>query len=151
MAKKRIYLASDHSGFKLKKTLKAFLSTQNCSVIDLGPYQYKQKDDYPDYALLLCNEVLKTQSKGILICGSGLGMSRAANKIPGIYANVCWSQKSARLARAHGNTNVLCLGEQMITRKQAKIITRVWLATRLSQAQRHKRRINKIKKIEREV
>lgn len=93
MVKAKIFLGSDHGGFKLKKILKEFLIKSGYNIIDLGPFKYNPSDDYPDYALKVCREVLATKGKGILICGSGLGMSIAANKIPGIYASLIFGTK----------------------------------------------------------
>jgi len=143
-----IYISSDHAGFKLKEKLKNYLKKQNHIIKDLGPEKLNKKDDYPDYAKLLCKKVLKNKSKGILICGSGHGMAITANKFKGVYATVCWNSKSAKYAKAHTNINVLCLPAKFITEPQAKTITNQWLKTKFSKAKRHKTRINKIKKIE---
>lgn len=147
MVKAKIFLGSDHGGFKLKKILKEFLIKSGYNIIDLGPFKYNPSDDYPDYALKVCREVLAAKGKGILICGSGLGMSIAANKIPGIYASLCWNENSAKLARRHNKANVLCLGERLIKQKLAQKIVRIWLKTPFERKTRHIRRINKMKKI----
>lgn len=142
------YISSDHAGFKLKEKLKKYLENKNYVIKDLGPEKLNNKDDYPDYAKSLCEKVLKNKSKGILICGSGHGMVITANKFKGIYAAVCWNSKSAKYAKAHTNINVLCLPARFVTESQAKVITNQWLKTKFSKAKRHKKRINKIKKIE---
>lgn len=143
-----IYLSNDHAGFKLKGKLKKYLENKNHMINDLGPEKLNKKDDYPDYAKVLCKKVLKNKSKGILICGSGHGMVITANKFKGIYATVCWNSKSAKYAKAHTNINVLCLPARFVTESQAKAITNQWLKTKFSKDERHKKRINKIKKIE---
>ena len=150
MKKTKIYIASDHGGFKLKKIIRKFLSKEGYCVEDLGPYKYVKDDDYPDFALKVCKKVLKTKGKGILICSSGQGMARTANKFPGIYADVCWSEDTARHAKEHSRVNVLCFGGRIVTVKLAKKMVKVWLKTPLNSEKRHTRRINKIKKIEKD-
>ena len=144
-----IYISSDHAGFKLKEKLKNYLAKQNYKIQDLGPKKINNKDDYPDYAKKLCKKVLEKKSTGILICGSGHGMTIIANKFKGIYATVCWNQKSAKYAKLHTNVNVLCLPARFITESQAGKIATQWIKTKFSKAKRHTVRINKIKKIER--
>ena len=150
MPKTKIYIAiaSDHGGFKLKKIIKRFLIKEGYKVEDLGPFQYDKDDDYPDFALKVCKKVLKTKGKGILICGSGQGMDRTANKVSGIYAEVCWSEDTARHAKEHSHANVLCFGEKTVTSELAKKMVKIWLETPFTSEKRHIRRINKISKIE---
>lgn len=147
--KKMIYIASDHAGFELKEKIKNFLKNEGYKFEDLGPYEYNPNDDYPDYALKACLRALKAKGRGILICSTGLGMNMVANKIPGIYAAVCWNGKVAKQAREHLNTNVLTLGARAIKLKNTKRIVKTWLETPFSSQIRYLRRINKIKKIER--
>jgi len=144
----KIYMASDHAGFELKGIINKFLINENYEVEDLGPYKYDSKDDYPDYAIKVCEKVLENNGKGILICGSGQGMDRVANKIPGIYASVCWDVLSARVAKEHGDINILCLGERTTESELAKKIIKIWLEIPFAQEERHTRRINKTKEIE---
>ena len=139
----KIYIASDHAGFKLKERLKKKIEME-----DLSPY-FLEGDDYPDYVRELCNKVLKTNGRGILICGTGIGMSIAANKIHGIRAALCWNTKTAKHSRESNDTNVLVLSGWMTKGKEALEIVKVWLKTRFEGEERHVRRINKIKKIER--
>jgi len=141
----KIYIGSDHAGFELKGIIKKFLIDENYEVEDLGPYEYDADDDYPDYAVKVCEKVLETNGKGILICGSGQGMSIAANKIPGIFAVICWDKASAK---GRLSSNVLCLGEKIISPNLAKKIVKIWLETPSTLEERHTRRINKIKEIE---
>jgi ribose 5-phosphate isomerase B len=143
-----IYIGSDHAGFELKENLKKFLNELSYEYEDLGPYSFDPNDDYPDYAVKVCKKVLETNGKGILICGTGQGMDRVANKIPGIYAAVCWDEETAKYAKAHGNTNVLAIGSWTTDFETAKKIVKVWLETPFSEQERHIRRINKIKEIE---
>jgi ribose 5-phosphate isomerase B len=110
----RVFIASDHGGFLLKTQLQPMIAGPGTDVVDLGTCDDKSVD-YPDYALALCRRVLDTPgSFGILICGTGIGMSMAANRIPGIRAALCTDSYCARMARAHNNANVLCLGGRVI-------------------------------------
>ncbi|VUT25489.1 MAG: ribose-5-phosphate isomerase B [Candidatus Methanolliviera sp. GoM_oil] len=143
-----IYVGSDHAGFELKEKIREFLAEEGYEFEDLGPYRYNREDDYPDYALKVCKKVL-TGDKGILICGTGQGMDMAANKIPGIRAAVCWNEITARNA-SKLNTNVLTMGGRMIESDAAKKIIKIWLEpTEIEE--RHARRIDKIKKIEKGI
>ena len=145
---KTIYIGADHAGFELKEKIKNFLIKEGYKVRDLGAFKYNYNDDYPDYALKVCEKVLKKQGLGILICGSGQGMDRVANKIPGIHAAVCWNELSAKMAKEHGNVNVLCFGGRTVEPKLAKKMVKIWLETLFIPKEKHLRRINKIKTIE---
>ena len=147
--KSEILIGSDHAGFELKDLMKKFLIEEGYEIEDLGPYEYDYSDDYPDYALKVCERVLETNGRGILICGSGQGMDRVANKIPGIHAAVCWDETSAKIAKEHGNVNVLCFGGRTVKPELAKEAVKIWLKTPFIPEERHLRRINKIKEIER--
>jgi len=136
-----IYIASDHAGFKLKEKLKKKFNLE-----DLSP-TYVKVDDYPDYAKKLCKMVLKTKGEGILICGTGIGMSIAANKFKGIRAGVCWNKISARCAKSHNAVNVLCIPARLINEEEVMVVVNTWLKTKVSDAKRHKKRLNKIKGI----
>ena len=149
---KTIHIGSDHAGFELKEKVKKNLE----NVIDHGAYEYKKTDDYPDYAQKVCKS-MKKGAMGLLFCGSAEGMCIAANKIKGIRAIVATDEKIAELARKHNDANVLCLpGGQMqkkikgigLTEKQAMKVINKFLKTKFSQAERHKRRLKKIKKME---
>lgn len=144
-----IFIGSDHAGFQLKEKLKKFLEELGYEYKDLGPNSFDPNDDYPDYALKVCKKVLETNGKGILICGSGQGMNMVANKIPGIYAALCWNEETAKLVREHDNTNVLALSSWTTDFEAAKKIVKVWLETPFTEKEKHIRRINKIKEIER--
>ncbi|GIU68930.1 MAG: ribose 5-phosphate isomerase B [Candidatus Woesearchaeota archaeon] len=133
------FIASDHRGFKLKKHLK-----ENFSLIDLGVFDDKKKVDYPDYAKKLCNLVKKEKSRGILICGTGIGMSIAANRYKGIRAALCHDVKDAELARKHNDANVLVLSGDFTKKEDAQEIVKKFFNTPFSGEIRHKRRIKKI-------
>ena len=143
-----IYIGSDHAGFKLKKHLSQWLSKQGYDIRDMGPHVYDADDDYPDYAVRVCDSVIKHRSKGILICGSGQGMDRVANKVPGIHASVCWNEGTALVAKKHANVNVLCLGERFVRPSMARKIAKIWLEEPFEEEKRHVRRIRKINEVE---
>jgi len=142
--KKKIYLGSDHGGFKLKEEIKKFLNELNYEYEDLGAKNYEPLDDYPDYAYLVANKVAQTDSYGILICSSGVGMCIAANKVKGIRAVNAYNVEIAKKSREHNNTNILCLGQNFINFQLAKDIIRAWLQTDFSNEERHKRRVKKL-------
>lgn len=140
---RNIFIGSDHAGFALKAVLLAHLAEADHQVTDLGPAD-AQRVDYPHFAKLVCQKVLDTpQSLGILICGSGLGMSMSANRMAGIRAAVCVNEYLARMARMHNDANVLCLGERVVGQGLAAAITDVFLATEF-EGGRHQRRIDLI-------
>lgn len=144
----KIYIGSDHAGFELKKKVIDFLNMKHVNVVDVGPNSYDKDDDYPDYAKAVCMNVMHTKNKGILICGSGQGMDRTANKFPGISASVCWDVESAIVAKEHGNINVLCLGGRFTKALEAKAIVDIWLNRGPSKEKRHVRRVKKFEAIE---
>ncbi len=147
METKIIYIGSDHAGLNLKKAVSLFLEKEGYEIRDLGPSVLNAEDDYPDYAKEVCREVVSRKGRGILICGSGQGMDRAANKIPGIRASVCWDEKSAISAKKDGNINVLCLGERMVSPAAARKIVKIWLEVPFEGEERHLRRIMKSERI----
>ena len=108
------FIATDHAGFNLKSHVKEYLAQKGHEVVDLG-CDSNARVDYPDYAHLLCERVLATQnSAGILICGTGIGMSMSANRHKGIRAALCHDSYTARLSRMHNDANVLCMGERVV-------------------------------------
>lgn len=140
----KIFIASDHGGYKLKETLIQFLTEKGHTVNNLGTNS-EEAVDYPDYAQNLCKELNKNpNSYGILICGTGIGMSIAANKRKGIRAALCNETTAAKLSKEHNNANVLCLGGRIIGEELAKAIVETWLKTPFSKEERHVRRINKL-------
>lgn len=145
--KDTICIGSDHGGFKLKKEMKVFLSKKGYTVKDTGAFTYDPKDDYPDFAVKLCKEVLRTNGKGILLCKSGAGMYIAANKLPGIYAAIAWNEESVIRAKNDENVNILCIGALLTRPNTAKKIVSIWLKHPF-EGGRHLRRLNKIKRIE---
>ncbi|MFH1637625.1 MAG: ribose 5-phosphate isomerase B [Candidatus Woesearchaeota archaeon] len=143
----RLFIASDHAGFKLKEELKGFIAGEGFEVEDIGTFG-GEPCDYPDFAEKLCNKVLESNGKGILVCGTGQGISIAANKFKGIRASVCWNKFTAECAVEHGNANVICLGERVVPFDVAKDIVGIFLNNKFSDAERHVKRVEKIKMIE---
>lgn len=137
-----IFLGSDHAGYELKQFLTAELQALGHTVIDKGCHS-KESCDYPHFAREVCQAVLKDNAPGILICGTGLGMSMAANRIPGIRAALCTVEIMARLARRHNNANVLCMGERIVGRELALAIALAFLDTDF-EGGRHQRRVDQI-------
>ena len=139
----KVILASDHAGFKLKEEIKKFLIKKRKKVLDLGT-KNTSSVDYPDYAHLLSKKMKKTENQfGILICGSGTGMSMAANKHKNIRAALCYDIKSAKLSRQHNNANVMTLGARLIKKNIAFKCVSIFLKTDF-EGGRHLRRIKKI-------
>lgn len=148
MKARKLYLAADHAGFPLKEKLKKYLGQKGIVVRDLGTHS-RRPVDYPDYARVLAEKVAKTKnSQGILICGTGIGMAIAANKVKGIRAALAYDKRSARLSRTDNHANVLALGGRFFSFEKAKEIVAVWLKTPFGSQSRHKKRVAKIKKIE---
>ncbi len=143
----KIALGSDHAGWSLKEEIKKYLSFNRIDFKDFGSYN-KEPCDYPDYTIKVCEAVLSGNfERGVLICGTGIGMSITANKIRGIYAALCDNTYTAYLARRKNNTNVLVLPGNIIAPALATEILKIWLETEF-EGGRHEKRINKIKEIE---
>jgi ribose 5-phosphate isomerase B len=143
-----IALGADHAGLPLKEVVKAWLSGRGHEVLDVGTHT-ADSVDYPDYAALVADALLEgTAQRGILVCGTGIGMAIAANKVPGVRAASCADTYTARMAREHNDTNVLALGARITGNEDAIEIVRVWLETAFAGA-RHARRVEKLAAIER--
>lgn len=144
----RIAMGADHAGYRLKDEIKAYLEQQGHQVEDLGCH-CGDSVDYPDYANAVCAKVVSGEAdRGILICGTGIGMSIAANKIPGIRCALVHDLFSAKATREHNDTNVLAMGERVIGPGLALEIVKVWLETPFSEGPRHVNRVNKVKQLE---
>ncbi len=143
MQAKKIAIGSDHGGLEYKNAIIKYLQEKGYETIDVGTYT-KESCDYPLYAHKVAKLVAnKETDKGILICGSGIGMSIAANKTKGIRAALCSETTSARLSREHNNSNILCMGERLIGETMALEIVETWLNTEFSGG-RHQHRIDLI-------
>jgi len=143
----KISIGSDHAGFELKKTLAEWLSQQGHEINDKGTFSCDSVD-YPDFGVSVAKDVSGGASeKGILVCGSGVGVSIVANKIKGIRAANCYNEEIAALSRAHNDANVLTLGARFLNTDLAIKITRVWLETQF-EGGRHQQRVDKISRLE---
>lgn len=144
-----IYLGADHRGFKLKEKIKNFLKKLGYSFDDIGNRDFNANDDYPDFAKEVAERVSRSpKNLGILFCGSGIGMSIAANKFKGIRAALCFNKRIARLSRQHNDSNILCLPADFLSQKETQAIIKTWLSTEFSKEKRHQRRIKKLKTLE---
>jgi ribose 5-phosphate isomerase B len=144
----KIVIGADHGGFHLKEEITALLKKQRHTVIDVGAYD-DNPSDYPDFALAVAEQVIKKKAvRGVLVCGSGVGACIAANKFPGIRASVCHDTFSSRQGVEDDDMNVLCLGSRVIGPNLAEEVVTAFLNARFSNAERHKRRVKKIRDIE---
>tara|TARA_B100000242_G_scaffold169435_1_gene121279 strand:- start:970 stop:1407 length:438 start_codon:yes stop_codon:yes gene_type:complete len=140
---KKVCIASDHAGYKLKENIKDHLINKYISIFDMGPFENKSVD-YPDYAKKLAKRVKAKKSDiGILVCGSGTGMAISANKIKGIRAAVCYNIRSTRLSRQHNNANIIALGARLTKKSVSLKLVETFLKTSF-EGGRHLKRIRKI-------
>lgn len=139
MTKRRLILGSDHAGYPLKEKCLAHLHEAGYECEDMGTHSL-QSCDYPQFASLVCNRVLETENSGVLICGTGLGMSMSANRFPGIRAALCFNEYSAGMARQHNDANILCLGARVIGEDLALAVLDRFVGTGF-QGGRHEERI----------
>jgi ribose 5-phosphate isomerase B len=144
----KIAIGADHAGYRLKDEIVPLLQSLGHEIEDFG-CDCSQSVDYPDYAVPVCEQVTQgTADRGILICGTGIGMSIAANKIPGIRCALVHDMFSAKATREHNDTNVLALGERVVGPGLAQEIVRIWLETPFSNGERHVGRVNKVMGLE---
>ncbi|MEM4397278.1 MAG: RpiB/LacA/LacB family sugar-phosphate isomerase [Candidatus Woesearchaeota archaeon] len=152
-----IYLGSDHGGFELKEKIKKFLLKKGYKVLDLGNHSYEEKDDYTDFAFKVAEKISELDNpklewqervKGILFCRSSAGMTIAANKFKNVRAVSVFDVKSAKHSRLHNDSNIIAISGDWLDEKKAKNIVLKWLNTEFSNEERHLRRLNKIKDIE---
>ena len=144
----RVAFGADHAGFSLKQNLAAYARELGHEVLDLGT-DSEAPVDYPDYAAAVGRAVVEGRAeRGILICGSGVGASVAANKIPGVRAGLCHDSYSAHQGVEHDDINVLVLGARVIGPELARELARTYLNARFSGAERHRRRLEKIRALE---
>jgi ribose 5-phosphate isomerase B len=147
-----VAIAADHGGFALKEDLIAWLSKQDYIISDRGAEKFVPGDDYPDYAREIGRFVAAGRAEcGILICGSGVGASVAANKIPGVRAGLCHDTYSAHQGVEHDDVNILCLGARVIGLELAKEVVTAFLGASFSGEDRHCRRLQKVQAIEDEA
>ena len=140
---KKIILASDHAGFKLKEVIKNFLIKKRKKVLDLGAYNTNSVD-YPDFAHRLSNKIKNNSNQfGILVCGSGIGMSIVANRHKNVRAALCYDMKSTKLSRKHNNANVIAIGSRLTKKNNALKYVNTFINTNF-EGGRHLRRVKKI-------
>src|SRR5215831_12768649 len=145
----RIAIGSDHAGFDLKQEVKAFLSKEQHEIFDVGTHS-RDPVDYPDYAEAVGTALREYQAeRGIILCGSGVGASMTANRIPGIRAGLCHDTYSAHQGVEHDDMNVLVLGARVIGVELAKELCAAFLNARFSHEERHERRLAKVSALER--
>lgn len=145
----KIIIGADHGGFQLKEELIKILNNFHVQVIDVGAFEYNGSDDYPDFAIAVAKMISnKEGDKGIIICGSGVGASVAANKIKGVRAAVCHDTYSAKQGVEHDDLNVLCLGGRIIGIEVAKELLSAFINAKYSGEERHDRRLKKILELE---
>jgi len=144
----KIYIGADHRGYKLKENIVKFLDKNGYDVVDMGSHEEKSSCDYPKISYKVATEVAKSKdARGILVCMTGIGHSIAANKVPGVYAALCYNKKAAQLSRQHNNANVLVLSARFVSQKNLAPIIQIWLNTEF-EGGRHLRRFKQIKGIE---
>ncbi|TAM81603.1 MAG: ribose 5-phosphate isomerase B [Acidobacteria bacterium] len=146
----RIAIGADHAGFTMKEELAAEVRKLGHDLLDVGAHRSDPSDDYPDFAEAVGMAIIEGKAeRGVLICGSGVGVSVAANKMPGIRAAVCHDAYSAHQGVEHDNMNVLVLGSRIIGAELARELVRTYLAARFTNEERHRRRLAKVDNIER--
>ena len=151
-AKLRVSLGTDHGGFPLKVELLPWLQNQGYEILDLGAYTLDPADDYPDFAQAIAEAVASGKAeRGIIICGSGVGACIVANKLPGARAGLCHDTYAAHQGVEHDDMNILCLGARVIGIELAKEVVKAFLNAQFSGEERHIRRLEKLKAIERSV
>jgi ribose 5-phosphate isomerase B len=144
-----ISIGADHAGYEMKQQLIEFVQKLGNTVHDVGTFEPGKPDDYPDYAVLVAKDLRSGKAdRGILVCGSGVGVSVAANKFKGIRAGLCHDHYSAHQGVEHDDMNVLVLGARIIGPMMAQDVTEAFLNAKFSGEERHVRRLNKVKGIE---
>jgi ribose 5-phosphate isomerase B len=145
----KVAIASDHRGYHLKERVISLLKAKGHTVVDDGPSS-DESVDYPDFAALVAKKVSSgAVDRGVLICGTGIGMAVAANKFPGILAAACSDEVTAELSRRHNNLNVLCLSGDLLSSRTAERLVEIWMDTEF-EGGRHERRVEKIRQLEKE-
>lgn len=145
----KVYLATDHAGFKLKEEIKEYLLSKNYEVVDEGAFEFDPNDDYPDFIAKAAKEVSEdVNAKAVIFGKSGAGEAIVANKFKNVRAILGFSNENVKLSREHNDANVLSFGSEFIDLEKTKELTDIFLNTPFSNEEKHKRRIEEIKKIE---
>jgi ribose 5-phosphate isomerase B len=146
----KVAVASDHRGYHLKEKVISLLKAKGHTVIDDGPAS-EASVDYPDFAALVARKVSRGEvERGILICGTGIGMAISANKFPGVRAAACVDEVTAELSRRHNDLNVLCLSGDLLSSRSTERLVEIWMDAQF-EGGRHERRVEKIRDLEREA
>ena len=149
MYSKKIYIASDHGGYQLKKRLIRYVENElELKIEDLGPHEHVEGDDYPDYVIPLAHKVVETDGRGIVICKNGVGVSMAVNKVAGIRCGIGYNIAVAESMMNDDNTNVLALAAYLSSEEHAMAIVKKWLETEFSGERRHVRRLEKVAELD---
>lgn len=144
-----LYIASDHGGYQLKKRLVRYIENElKQQVEDLGPQEYVEDDDYPDFVIPLAQRVAKEQARGIVICKNGVGVTIACNKVRGVRCGIGYNIMAAETMMNDDNTNVLALASKLSSDDHAMAIVKKWLETPFSEDERHIRRLEKVASLE---
>ena len=145
-----VYIGADHRGFAMKEGLIAWLQQQGHNVEDMGATEFTEGDDYPDYAMLVAKKVAEDteNNRGILLCGSGVGVAVAANKVAGVRAALIYDVEIAKAARNDDDINILALGSDFISLEEAQAVAATFLSIPFSGSERHARRVGKITETE---
>jgi ribose 5-phosphate isomerase B len=147
---KKLAIASDHAGFELKETIIAYLHDKGVELEDFGPVN-SDRVDYPDYGISIAKAIQEKEiDRGILICGTGVGMSIVVNRFPGIRGTLCSDLYTTKMCREHNDSNILILGGRVIGKGLAEEIVNMWLDTPF-EGGRHQKRLDKIEEIDREL
>lgn len=145
----KISIGADHAGYEMKQQLIEWIQKLGHTVHDVGTFEPGKPDDYPDYAILVARDILEGKAdRGVLVCGSGVGVSVAANKFRGIRAGLCHDHYSAHQGVEHDDMNVLVVGSRIIGQMMAQDVAEAFLKATFSGEERHVRRLNKVKEIE---
>ena len=146
----KVAVASDHRGYHLKEKVISLLKAKGHTVIDDGPAS-EASVDYPDFAALVARKVCRGEvDRGILICGTGIGMAISANKFPGVRAAACDDEVTAELSRRHNDLNVLCLSGDLLSSRSTERLVEIWMDAAF-EGGRHERRVEKIRDLEKEA
>lgn len=144
-----LYIASDHGGYQLKRRLIRYIQNElEREVEDMGPYEYEEDDDYPDFVLPLAKKVVSDGARGIVICKNGIGVCMATNKVNGIRAGIGYNLMAAETMMMDDNTNILCLAAKALSEDHAMAVVKKWLETEFSGEERHIRRLDKVAELE---
>lgn len=145
----KLFIASDHGGYQLKKRLIRYIENElSLKIEDLGPYERLEDDDYPDYVIPLAQKVVEDNARGIVICKNGIGVSMTANKVPGVRCGIGYNIAVAETMMTDDDTNIIALAANLSSEGHAMAIVKKWLETEFSEEKRHVRRLQKVAELE---